>query len=173
LNDDVEADDKSVVASDLGREMEEEASLEGYITQCVFQAVYPAAILTDLVYWGLLIPVFLPAGLHHGFVDLNMHAVNLVLLTIEFALNSLRFPWFRLSYFILWSSAYCFLQWTVHTTGITNWWPYPFMNVDSPYAPAWYSAIIFFHAICAVICLLLALVKLSIWYRFNLPVLRK
>lgn len=156
-----------------GRDMQEDAGVEGYVTQCVFQTVLPAAVLTDLVYWGLLIPLFLPSHFYHSFVDINMHAVNLVLLTIEFALNSLRFPWFRISYFILWSSAYCFMQWTVHSTGITRFWPYPFMNVDTPYAPAWYLAIIFFHGICAALCLLLALAKQSVWSRFNLPVTGK
>lgn len=156
-----------------GREMHEDAGVEGYVTQCVFQTVLPAAILTDFVYWGLLVPLFLPPNVRHGFIDINMHAVNLVLLTIEFSLNSLRFPWFRISYLILWSSAYCFLQWTLHSTGITRFWPYPFMNVDTPYAPAWYFSIIVFHGICYVLCLLLALMKQSVSSRLNLPVICK
>ncbi|KAG0588486.1 hypothetical protein KC19_2G246600 [Ceratodon purpureus] len=156
-----------------GREVQEGAGVAGYVTQCVFQTVLPAAILTDLVYWGLLVPIFLPANFHHSFIDINMHAVNLVLLALEFCLNSLRFPWFRISYFILWSSAYCFLQWSLFSSGITRFWPYPFMNVDTPYAPAWYFSIIVFHGICYAICLLLALGKQSIWSRFNLPVVGK
>lgn len=156
-----------------GLEMQEDAGVEGYVTQCVFQTVLPAAFLTDLVYWGLLVPLFLPSNFRHSFIDINMHGVNLVLLTVEFCLNSLRFPWFRISYLILWSSMYCFLQWTLHSAGITRFWPYPFMNVDTPYAPAWYFSIIAFHGICYAICLLLALAKQSIWSRFNLPVIGK
>lgn len=177
LNEDVETSSDGALLNGVDkavdaplREIQEGAGVEGYVTQCVFQTVLPAAVLTDLVYWGLLIPVFLPANFYHSFVDINMHAVNLVLLLIEFALNSLRFPWFRISYLILWSAAYCFLQWGVHSTGVTRWWPYPFMNVDTPYAPAWYLAIIFFHGVGAALCLLLALFKRRIWSRFNLPV---
>lgn len=188
LNDDLEAssngggihktvDDDCGSAPSLpfarGREMQEGAGVDAYVTQCVFQAVLPAAILTDFVYWGLLVPLFLPFNFHHSFIDINMHAVNLVLLTLEFCLNSLRFPWFRISYLILWSSAYCFLQWGLHIAGFTRFWPYPFMNVDTPYAPAWYFSIIVFHGICYAICLLLALGKHSIWSRFNLPVVGK
>lgn len=152
-----------------GQETQVEASVEGYVTQCVFQAVLPAAVLTDLIYWGFLVPVFLPPNWQHSFIDINKHAINLVILIIEFSLNSLRFPWFRVSYFILWSTAYVSFQWICHSAGIVHYWPYPFMNVDTPYAPAWYFFIIFCHGICFAICLLLAFCKQNVCYRANSP----
>lgn len=150
-----------------GEEKLEDAGIGGYVTQCVFQALLPAAMLTDLVYWVILVR----PNSHHSFIDINMHAVNLVLLLVEFSLNSLRFPWFRISYLILWSAAYAVFQFTLHFTGLSHRWPYAFLNVDTPYAPAWYLFIIVFHGICFAICLLLALGKQSLWARFKLPVI--
>jgi hypothetical protein len=147
----------------------ENAGVAGYVTQAVFQAVFPAVLLTDMVYWGVLVPFVLPKDSGHTFIDLNMHAGNALLLLTEFALNSLRFPWFRAGYIILWSASYTYFQWTLFTMGLSHKWPYPFMNVDTPWAPAWYLFIIVFHGICFALCLLLALGKQSIWSRFNFP----
>jgi hypothetical protein len=147
----------------------EDAGIAGYVTQAVFQAVLPAVLLTDMVYWCLLVPFVLPKTTRHTFIDVNMHAVNALLLLTEFALNSLRFPWFRIGYIILWSASYTYFQWTLFTTGLSHKWPYPFMDVKTPWAPAWYLFIIVFHGICFALCLLLALGKQSIWSRFNFP----
>lgn len=176
LDEDREASEEKLTVPELpfargSEEKREAAGVEGYFTQCVFQALLPAVLLTDIVYWCLLVPFVLPPEFHHSFIDLNMHAANIVLLLIEFSLNSLRFPWFRISYLIFWSAAYSTFQWTLYTTGISHHWPYPFMNVDTPYAPAWYLFIIVFHGICYAICLLLALAKQSVWSRYNCPVI--
>lgn len=154
-----------------GKEKREDAGFSGYATQIVFQALLPAALLTDMVYWCILVPLVLPASHRHNFIDVNMHAVNVVLLLLEFSLNSLRFPWFRISYLIFWSAAYTFFQWTLYSTRLSHGWPYPFMNVDTPYAPAWYLFIIAFHGVCYAVCLLLALAKQSVWSRHNFPVI--
>ncbi|CAK9858085.1 unnamed protein product [Sphagnum jensenii] len=143
--------------------------IAGYVTQAVFQAVLPAVLLTDMVYWCLLVPFVLPKTTRHTFIDVNMHAVNALLLLTEFGLNSLRFPWFRIGYIILWSASYTYFQWILFTTGLSHKWPYPFMDVETPWAPAWYLFIIVFHGICFALCLLLALGKQSIWSRFNFP----
>jgi hypothetical protein len=155
--------------SELHLDLSIVAGVAGYVTQAVFQAVFPAVLLTDMVYWGVLVPFVLPKSSGHTFIDLNMHAGNALLLLTEFALNSLRFPWFRGGYIILWSASYTYFQWTLFTMGLSHKWPYPFMNVETPWAPAWYLFIIVFHGICFALCLLLALGKQSIWSRFNFP----
>ncbi|KAL0377410.1 UNVERIFIED_CONTAM: Anthranilate phosphoribosyltransferase, chloroplastic [Sesamum radiatum] len=57
------------------------------------------------------------------------HSLNAVLLLGDTALNSLQFPWFRISYFIMWTGSYVIFQWIVHA------WPYPFLDLSLPNAP--------------------------------------
>jgi hypothetical protein len=140
--------------SELHLDLSIVAGVAGYVMQAVFQAVFPAVLLTDMVYWGVLVPFVLPKSSGHTFIDLNMHAGNALLLLTEFALNSLRFPWFRAGYIILWSASYTYFQWTLFTMGLSHKWPYPFMNVETPWAPAWYLFIIVFHGICFALFLI-------------------
>ncbi|KAK4394700.1 hypothetical protein Sango_1624300 [Sesamum angolense] len=47
-----------------------------------------------------------------------------------------RFPWFRIGYFFLWTAVYVLFEWIVHAC-IAIWWPYPFLDLSSSYAPLW------------------------------------
>ncbi|KAK3033037.1 hypothetical protein RJ639_035663, partial [Escallonia herrerae] len=62
------------------------------------------------------------------------HSLNMICLLGETALNCLRFPLFRISYFILWTSVYVIFEWIVHAF-VSIGWPYPFLELSSPYAP--------------------------------------
>nr|WCD39202.1 putative UDP protein [Annona squamosa] len=66
-----------------------------------------------------------------------MHSMNALFLLGDAALNCLRFPWFRISYFLLWTAIYVIVQWIIHAS-VSLWWPYPFLDLSSPYAPLWY-----------------------------------
>ncbi|CAH2038353.1 unnamed protein product, partial [Thlaspi arvense] len=70
-------------------------------------------------------------------LDVCMHSLNAVFLLGDTCLNSLRFPLFRVSYFVLWSCIFVAYQWIIHVFK-NLWWPYQFLDLSSPYAPLWY-----------------------------------
>ncbi|KAK4399713.1 hypothetical protein Sango_1077400 [Sesamum angolense] len=47
-----------------------------------------------------------------------------------------RFPFFRIAYFVLWTSVFVVFQWIIHAF-VSMRWPYPFLDLSSPYAPIW------------------------------------
>ncbi|KAJ7537756.1 hypothetical protein O6H91_11G021000 [Diphasiastrum complanatum] len=132
--------------------------------QTIFQVSAPAVLITDSVYWLLLAPLFSPATLDQNFLNVNMHGVNAILLMGEISLNSMPFPWFRGAYFALWSILYVVFQWSVHLLGL-QWWPYPFLDISTPWAPLWYLGLIAVHFACFGVCLGLVKAKenLSCW----------
>ncbi|OWM71524.1 hypothetical protein CDL15_Pgr005711 [Punica granatum] len=71
-------------------------------------------------------------------MTVNVHTLNFALLLGDTALNCLRVPWYRISYFILWTSAFVIFQWVLHAC-FSVWWPYPFLDLSSPYSPLWYG----------------------------------
>ncbi|XP_004308383.1 PREDICTED: uncharacterized protein LOC101297300 [Fragaria vesca subsp. vesca] len=90
-----------------------------------------AVILTDGVFWFIILII-------------NMHTINVVFLLSETALNSLPFSWFRIGYFYLWTITYVIFQWICHAC-VKIWWPYPFMDLSSPYALLWYPEVVDVH----------------------------
>ncbi|KAB5521085.1 hypothetical protein DKX38_025404 [Salix brachista] len=77
-------------------------------------------------------------------LTVSMHSLNAVLLLGDTALNRLPFPWFRVSYFILWTGFFVIFQWIVHAC-VSIWWPYPFLDLSSKYAPIWYLLVAMMH----------------------------
>ncbi|XP_039040368.1 uncharacterized protein LOC120178641 isoform X3 [Hibiscus syriacus] len=78
---------------------------------------------------------------------INMHTINAVFLLGDTALNCLRFPCFRIAYFFLWTVIYVIFQWLVHAC-VNIWWPYPFLDLSSSYAPLWYFLVALMHFPC-------------------------
>ncbi|KAK1363118.1 hypothetical protein POM88_038679 [Heracleum sosnowskyi] len=77
----------------------------------------------------------------------NMHSINAVFLAGEAALNCMRFPWFRIAYFFLWTTVYVSFQWILHSLSAT-WWPYPFLDLSDSFSPLWYSSVALSHIPC-------------------------
>ncbi|KAG6390885.1 hypothetical protein SASPL_148630 [Salvia splendens] len=90
----------------------QEAGCLAYIFQIIFQMNAGAVMLTDSVFWFILVPFLL---------IINMHSINAVFLLGETALNSLRFPWFRIGYFFLWTCAYVLFQWILHAMPVSGY----------------------------------------------------
>ncbi|KAG5056721.1 hypothetical protein JHK86_011717 [Glycine max] len=101
------------------------ASTWGYIFQILFQMIAGAVMLTDCVFWFIIVP----------FLTIKDYNINL------------RFPWFRIGYFCMWTITYVLFQWIVHAI-VKLWWPYPFLDLSSPYAPLCASKLLF-HGIAA------------------------
>ncbi|XP_010552661.1 PREDICTED: uncharacterized protein LOC104822975 isoform X2 [Tarenaya hassleriana] len=123
------------------------ASIGGFILQILFQTCAGAVLLTDCVFWFVIYPFLTAKDYSLDFFIVIMHSVNAVFLLGETFLNSLRFPFFRIAYFVLWTGIFVIFQWIVHAC-ISFWWPYPFLDLSSPYAPLWYAAVGIMHVPC-------------------------
>ncbi|KAG6477912.1 uncharacterized protein LOC122018706 [Zingiber officinale] len=119
----------------------------GTLFQIIFQTSAGAVMLTDFVFWFILFPFLAIKDYSLNFVLVGMHSVNVVFLLGDTALNSLSFPWFRIAYFLLWTAVYVLFQWVIHAC-INIWWPYPFLDLSSPYAALWYFLVAMMHIPC-------------------------
>ncbi|KAK8650633.1 hypothetical protein V6N13_140265 [Hibiscus sabdariffa] len=142
-------------------EFQQRAGFWGYLMQTIYQTCAGAVILTDIVFWCVLVPFL--SNSHFGLNMLMgcMHSLNAVFLILDTLLNSLPFPWFRLAYFVQWSCLYVVFQWILHACGFT-WWPYPFLELNTPWAPLWYFALAVAHIPCYGIYALIVQAKNSI-----------
>ncbi|KAM7506604.1 hypothetical protein LguiA_017057 [Lonicera macranthoides] len=142
------------------------AALWCYAFKIIFQMTAGSVMLTDSVYWFVIFPFLTIKEYKMSFLTVTAHSLNLVLLLGDTALNSLRFPWFRITYFILLTGFYVIFEWTVHIVAST-WWPYPFLDLSAPYAPLWYLVVAVLHLPCYGIFALLVKTKyymLSTWF---------
>lgn len=118
-------------------------------------------MLTDCVFWFIIFPFLTVKDYSVNFILIGMHSVNAVFLLGEASLNSMRFPWFRIAYFFLWTALYVVFQWIVHAS-TPIWWPYPFLDLSANLAPLWYFAVAFMQLPCYVIFRLLMNLKHSL-----------
>ncbi|XP_050224625.1 uncharacterized protein LOC126674250 [Mercurialis annua] len=142
------------------------ASISSYLFQILFQMNAGAVMLTDCVYWAIIFPSLTIKDYNMNFMTVNMHTLNVVVLLGDTALNCLPFPWFRISYFILWTGAFVIFQWILHACK-PIWWPYPFLDLSSPYAPLWYLLVGLMHLPCYGFFVLIVRMKhdlLSKWF---------
>ncbi|XP_039009913.1 uncharacterized protein LOC120138527 isoform X2 [Hibiscus syriacus] len=142
------------------------AGISSYLFQVIFQMNAGAVMLTDLIYWCLIFPFLTIEDYTLNFMTVNLHTLNAILLLGDTTLNSLRFPWFRISYFILWTGAFVIFHWILHAC-VSIWWPYPFLDLSSPNAPLWYGLLAIMHIPCYGIFALIVNTKhylLSKWF---------
>ncbi|KAK8611907.1 hypothetical protein V6N13_131945 [Hibiscus sabdariffa] len=131
----------------IQEEFQQRAGFWGYLMQNIYQTCAGAVILTDIVFWCVIVPFLSNSRLGVNMLMGCMHSLNAVFLILDTLLNSLPFPWFRLAYFVQWSCLYVVFQWVLHACGFT-WWPYPFLELDTPWAPLWYFALAVVHIPC-------------------------
>lgn len=114
-----------------------------YAFQIIFQICAGSVVLTDLVFW-LILYQYLPSI---DFLITCMHSVNAIVLLGDALLNCMRFPMFRIGYFIIWTSIFVVNQWITHAC-INLWWPYNFLDISHDYSYLWYIGIGVFHIPC-------------------------
>ncbi|XP_010679440.2 uncharacterized protein LOC104894807 [Beta vulgaris subsp. vulgaris] len=119
----------------------------GYLMQTAYQITAGAVVLTDIIFWCIIVPFVSNSRLGLNLLMGCIHTVNIAFLLLDTSINRLTFPWFRLSYFVLWSSVYVIFQWLIHLCGFT-WWPYPFLKLSTPLSPLWYLVLAVFHIAC-------------------------
>ncbi|RWR81970.1 hypothetical protein CKAN_01067600 [Cinnamomum micranthum f. kanehirae] len=125
-----------------------------------------AAMLTDVVFWLIIFPFLTHKDYTLNFLLVGMHSVNVVFLLGDTALNCLWFPWFRISYFVLWTAMFVIFQWIIHAF-VSLRWPYPFLDLSSPYAAVWYLSVALLQIPCYAIFALVIRLKcylLSRWF---------
>ncbi|GMP82739.1 hypothetical protein CsSME_00036917 [Camellia sinensis var. sinensis] len=134
------------------------AGLCSYVFQIIYQICGGSVILTDCVFWFIIYPFLTSDDYKLGFMDVCLHSINAVFLLSDVFLNGLRFPFFRITYFILWTGIYVIFQWIIHAC-VSMWWPYPFLDLSSPFAPLWYMGVGFMHLPCYGIFALMVRLK--------------
>ncbi|XP_052181500.1 uncharacterized protein LOC127794453 isoform X2 [Diospyros lotus] len=137
------------------------AGFWGYAFQIIFQMNAGAVILTDCVFWFVIVPFLAIKDYSLNFLIISMHTVNAVFLLGDTYLNCMRFPWFRIAYFLLWTVFYVVFQWIVHAC-VSLWWPYPFLELSSSFAPLWYFSVGLMHIPCFAIFALVIKMKHSL-----------
>ncbi|KAL6841838.1 hypothetical protein ACP4OV_028350 [Aristida adscensionis] len=96
---------------------EKRAGFWGRCMQIIYQTSAGATMLTDLTFWGLLVPFFYRDKFGLALVTDGMHSLNAIFLLIDTALNNMPFPWYRMAFFVFWSCAYVTFQWVLHACG--------------------------------------------------------
>ncbi|XP_077244174.1 UDP-N-acetylglucosamine-N-acetylmuramyl-pyrophosphoryl-undecaprenol N-acetylglucosamine protein isoform X2 [Tasmannia lanceolata] len=134
------------------------AGIWDYVFQFAYQTCAGAVILTDVAFWLIIFPLLTLKDYRLNFLLVVMHSINALFLLGDAALNCLRFPWFRISYFVLWTAIYVIFQWIVHAC-VSIWWPYPFLDLSSAHAPIWYFSVALLHLPCYAIFALLIKLK--------------
>ncbi|XP_010100433.2 uncharacterized protein LOC21410353 [Morus notabilis] len=129
-----------------------------YIFQITFQVCAGAVALTDCMFWLILYPFLTSKDYKLNFMMVSMHSLNAFFLLGDMILNSLRFPLFRAAYFVLWTGIFVIFQWIIHAC-VSMWWPYPFLDLSSPYAPLWYIGVGLMHIPCYGIFALIIRIK--------------
>ncbi|XP_052190590.1 uncharacterized protein LOC127800173 isoform X2 [Diospyros lotus] len=142
--------------------------------QVIFQMSAGAVVLTDCIYWFIIFPFLTIKDYDMNYLTVIMHTLNGVVLLLDTALNCLKFPWFRISYLILWTGVYVIFQWILHAC-VSLGWPYPFLELSAQYAPLWYLLVALMHIPCYGLFSLIMLLKhymLSTWFPQSYQCLR-
>ncbi|KAJ4809057.1 transmembrane protein [Rhynchospora pubera] len=96
------------LATNSGGKLEDQtAGTWGYCMQIIYQTCGGAVMLTDVTFWCLLVPFMSSAHFSVNLIMGCMHSLNLLFLLVDTFLNNMPFPWFGMTYFILWSCTYC------------------------------------------------------------------
>ncbi|XP_059297502.1 uncharacterized protein LOC132050318 isoform X2 [Lycium ferocissimum] len=130
----------------------------GLAFQIIFQMTAGAVVLTDCVFWLLIYPFLTDRNYRLHFLAVCMHSVNAICLLGDVFINRLRFPFFRIAYFVLWTCVFVTFQWILHIF-VSLRWPYPFLDLSSQYAPLWYFAVGILHLPCYGIFAILMRIK--------------
>ncbi|XP_073006709.1 uncharacterized protein [Typha latifolia] len=133
--------------SHIGSIAPKTAGFWSYLFQIIYQINAGAVMLTDCVFWFIIFPFLATKNYHLNLTLIGVHSANAVFLLGDTALNSLWFPWFRIAYFLLWTTIYVIFQWIIHAI-IPLWWPYTFLDLSSPRAPMWYLGVALLQIPC-------------------------
>ncbi|CAH0517073.1 unnamed protein product [Peronospora belbahrii] len=112
--------------------------------------------------WSILYPYAVKTG--HPEKILNgvsycQHGINVLLLQIDFAATKHLVSSNALPLIMGWPSVYAVFAWIVHGTVVKGFWPYPFLDLETPWAPFWYGGLLAAHIMALLLVMLLSKVK--------------
>ncbi|KAM1601616.1 hypothetical protein ACFX13_026403 [Malus domestica] len=141
--------------------IQQRAGFFGNLMLIIYQTCAGAVMLTDIVFWCLILPFLTSMEFQLTFLIGAIHALNAVFLIVDTALNRLPFSKLGFAYFALFGVLYISFQWLIHAFGV-KWWPYPFLELNTPLAPLWYFGLAVWHIPCYWIYSLIIDSKVSI-----------
>jgi hypothetical protein len=121
------------------------------VASVIFSIALPAALLVTAVLWGVLFPYDYSHGNAReelNFDSYNEHAINTVLLLLEFGSNRLLIRDDSIGWLFIWLLSYSAFAIAAHP-----WlpgdgkWPYFFMAMNTWLALMWYSVLSLLHLI--------------------------
>ncbi|KAE8915174.1 hypothetical protein PF005_g6255 [Phytophthora fragariae] len=121
-----------------------------------------ASLLICAVVWAVLYPYAVKIG--HPETILNgvsycQHGVNVLLLQMDFFATRHQVSRDAFPLVMGWPSVYAVFAWIVHGTVARGFWPYPFLDLDTPWAPLWYGGLLAAHVVALMLVMLLSRVK--------------
>lgn len=130
--------------------------------ELVLDICLAASLLICVVVWIVLYPYAVKIG--HPEMILNVvsycqHGVNVLLLQIDFFATRHFVSRDALPLIMGWPSVYAVFAWIVHGTVARGFWPYPFLDLDTPWAPFWYGGLLGSHILAFVLMMVLSKVK--------------
>lgn len=140
---------------------QQKAGFFGNLMQIMYLTGAGASMLTDIVFWCLILPFLTSMEFEMTLLIGAMHAVNAGFLIVDTALNRQPFPSLGFAYFVLFGALYIIFQWTIHAFGV-DWWPYPFLELNTPWAPVCYFGLALVHIPCYWVYTLIVKAKGSI-----------
>ncbi|KAJ8435995.1 hypothetical protein Cgig2_013804 [Carnegiea gigantea] len=109
----------------LQQQASQRAGFWGYLMQTTYQTCAGAVVLTDVVFWGIIVPFLSSTTLHLSLLTGCMHTLNLGCLLIETCVNRLvicaAIPWVS-------ASIFCTLELRV-------------CNISMAYPPLWFHMV--------------------------------
>ncbi|CAH0481721.1 unnamed protein product [Peronospora belbahrii] len=130
--------------------------------ELLFDVCLAASLLICVVVWSILYPYAVKTG--HPEKILNgvsycQHGINVLLLQIDFAATKHLVSSNALPLIMGWPSVYAVFAWIVHGTVVKGFWPYPFLDLETPWAPFWYGGLLAAHIMALLLVMLLSKVK--------------
>ena len=121
-----------------------------------------ASLLICVVVWTILYPYAVKTG--HPEKILNgvsycQHGLNVLLLQLDFLSTEHLVSKDTLPLIMGWPSVYAIFAWIVHGTVAKGFWPYPFLELNTPWAPLWYGGLLAAHIIALILVMLLSMAK--------------
>jgi hypothetical protein len=139
-----------------------ESGLHWIDLELLLDVCLAASLLISVVVWTVLYPYAVRTG--HPEKILNgvsycQHGVNVLLLQIDFFATRHLVSRDALPLIMGWPSVYAVFAWIVHGTVAKGFWPYPFLDLDTPWAPFWYGGLLAAHVLALLLMLILSKVK--------------
>ncbi|KAI9914028.1 hypothetical protein PsorP6_005362 [Peronosclerospora sorghi] len=130
--------------------------------ELLFDVCLATSLLICTVVWTVLYPYAVKSGhpetLLNG-VSYCQHGVNVLLLELDFFATRHCVSRDAFPLIMGWPSIYAVFAWIVHGTVAKGFWPYPFLDLNTPWAPFWYGGLLVAHIVALLLVMLLSSVK--------------